>query len=62
MNITISTTADIDAPKQLVWDVLTDFAGHSERGIVADLVADCLSRPRQRRIASDGLRLGPHHY
>jgi hypothetical protein len=30
MSITISTTVDIDAPKQLVWDVLTDFAAYSE--------------------------------
>jgi hypothetical protein len=26
MSITVSTTVDINAPKQLVWDVLTDFA------------------------------------
>ena len=30
MSITISTTVDIDAPKQLVWDVLTDFAAYHE--------------------------------
>jgi hypothetical protein len=30
MSITISTTVDIDAPKQLVWDVLTDFAAYYE--------------------------------
>jgi hypothetical protein len=30
MSITISTTVDIDAPKQLVWDVLTDFASYPE--------------------------------
>jgi hypothetical protein len=30
MSITISTTVDIDAPKQLVWDVLTDFAAYPE--------------------------------
>ena len=30
MSITISTTVDIDAPKQLVWDVLTNFAAYDE--------------------------------
>jgi hypothetical protein len=30
MSITIGTTVDIDAPKQLVWDVLTDFAAYHE--------------------------------
>jgi hypothetical protein len=30
MSITISTTVDIDAPKPLVWDVLTDFAAYPE--------------------------------
>jgi hypothetical protein len=30
MSITISTTVDIDAPRQLVWDVLTDFAAYQE--------------------------------
>ena len=31
MSITISTTVDIDAPNQLVWDVLTDFGAYHER-------------------------------
>jgi len=30
MSITINTTVDIDAPKELVWDVLTDFAAYPE--------------------------------
>jgi hypothetical protein len=30
MSITISTTVDIDAPKQSVWEVLTDFAAYDE--------------------------------
>jgi hypothetical protein len=30
MSITISTTVDIDAPAQAVWDVLTDFAAYGE--------------------------------
>jgi hypothetical protein len=30
MSITISTTVDIDAPQQLVWDVLTDFGAYQE--------------------------------
>jgi hypothetical protein len=30
MSITISTTVDIDAPKQLVWKALTDFAAYHE--------------------------------
>jgi hypothetical protein len=30
MSITISTTVDIDAPKRLVWEVLTDFAAYPE--------------------------------
>ena len=30
MSITVITTVDIDAPKQLVWDVLTDFAAYHE--------------------------------
>ena len=30
MSIAISTTVDIDAPRQLVWDVLTDFAAYHE--------------------------------
>jgi hypothetical protein len=30
MSITISTTVDIDAPKPLVWDVLTNFAAYRE--------------------------------
>jgi hypothetical protein len=30
MSITISTTVDIEAPKQLVWEVLTDFAAYPE--------------------------------
>ena len=30
MSITISTTVEIDAPKQLVWDVLTDFSAYHE--------------------------------
>jgi hypothetical protein len=30
MSITVNTTVDIEAPKQLVWDVLTDFAAYSE--------------------------------
>jgi hypothetical protein len=30
MSITINTTVDIDAPKQRVWDVLTDFAAYRE--------------------------------
>jgi hypothetical protein len=30
MSITVNTTVDIDAPKQLVWDVLTDFAAYHE--------------------------------
>jgi hypothetical protein len=30
MSITVNTTIDIDAPKQLVWDVLTDFATYHE--------------------------------
>jgi hypothetical protein len=30
MSITISTTVEIDAPKQLVWDVLTDFSAYYE--------------------------------
>jgi hypothetical protein len=30
MSITIRTTVDIDAPKQLVWEVLTDFAAYPE--------------------------------
>jgi hypothetical protein len=30
MSITVITTVDIDAPKQLVWDVLTDFAAYQE--------------------------------
>ena len=28
MSLTISTNVDIDAPKQSVWDVLTDFAAY----------------------------------
>jgi hypothetical protein len=30
MSITISTTVDIDAPRNLVWDVLTDFAAYRD--------------------------------
>ena len=30
MTITISTTVDIDAPSNLVWDVLTDFAAYRD--------------------------------
>jgi hypothetical protein len=30
VSITISTTVDIDAPKQVVWDVLTDFNAYPE--------------------------------
>jgi hypothetical protein len=30
VSVTISTTVDIDAPKQLVWDVLTDFDAYHE--------------------------------
>jgi uncharacterized protein YndB with AHSA1/START domain len=30
MSITIDTTVDIDASKQAVWDVLTDFAAYGE--------------------------------
>jgi hypothetical protein len=30
MSITISTTVDIDAPSNLVWDVLTDFAAYRD--------------------------------
>ena len=30
MSLTISTTVDIDAPKKLVWDVLTDFDAYPE--------------------------------
>src|SRR5262245_39158653 len=30
LSITISTTVEIDAPKQLVWDVLTDFSAYRE--------------------------------
>src|SRR5262245_33721781 len=30
LSITISTTVEIDAPKQLVWDVLTDFSAYHE--------------------------------
>jgi hypothetical protein len=30
MSITISTTVVIDAPKQVVWNVLTDFAAYAE--------------------------------
>jgi hypothetical protein len=30
MSVTISTTVDIDAPKQLVWKVLTNFAAYHE--------------------------------
>jgi hypothetical protein len=30
MSITVNTTVDIDASKQLVWDVLTDFAAYHE--------------------------------
>ena len=30
MSITINTTVDIAAPKELVWDVLTDFAAYPE--------------------------------
>jgi hypothetical protein len=30
MSITISTTVDIDAPAQAVWDILTDFAAYGE--------------------------------
>ena len=30
MSITIETTVDIDAPKQSVWDVLTDFSAYRE--------------------------------
>jgi uncharacterized membrane protein len=29
-SITISTSVEIDAPKQLVWDVLTDFSAYRE--------------------------------
>ena len=28
LSITISTSVEIDAPKQLVWDVLTDFSAY----------------------------------
>src|SRR5262249_42427383 len=30
LSITISTSVEIDAPKQLVWDVLTDFSAYRE--------------------------------
>jgi len=30
VSLTISTTVDIDAPKKLVWDVLTDFDAYPE--------------------------------
>jgi uncharacterized protein YndB with AHSA1/START domain len=30
MSITINTTVDINAPAQLVWDGLTDFAAYGE--------------------------------
>jgi hypothetical protein len=30
MSVTIITTVDIDAPKELVWDVLTDFVAYHE--------------------------------
>ena len=30
LSITISTSVEIDAPKQLVWDVLTDFSAYPE--------------------------------
>jgi hypothetical protein len=30
MSITVNTTVDIHAPKQLVWDVFTDFAAYHE--------------------------------
>ena len=30
MSIKVNTTVDINAPKQLVWDVLTDFAAYNE--------------------------------
>jgi hypothetical protein len=30
MSITINTTVDIDAPKEVVWKVLTDFAAYPE--------------------------------
>jgi hypothetical protein len=30
LRITITTSVEIDAPKRLVWDVLTDFSAYTE--------------------------------
>jgi len=30
LRITITTSVEIDAPKQLVWDVLTEFSAYPE--------------------------------
>jgi len=41
LSITISTSVEIDAPKQLVWDVLTDFSAYpGEHVFILDCNAD----------------------